>query len=645
MQVVPDYSWRLENSVNAILSSANRENLPVLYPGPCIVLDTTTPTWFSVLSDLSLLIPSYLAEGWVHEWPTYRVIPVYFKESWFLKLAMDVSDVKSRGYPPRLYHVGSSNLEKKAINHNFRARDLPHIVETLRGDVWKALVNSPIGVVARLVERQSVWSGRTVHYLLCRQLRVHRKEIWSLVVDEPIRFSLVEFGEITGLNTGPLPTESFEPDPDKYKPFGAKLNVSLGRGLTLDELKKSIEVCPSWTFEERKWLGLLVLQHMVLYCFHENSRVPFESAKRVFDDEAMKSYPWDGGLYTISGLKDSLLISAYESIVCFGECFGRVVNNEDVPLLRWGGKRTRDNFEKLLSAEIKQHSQVRCVLGEWFQSIEELFPEWPYQPDEPQLVSLITDIHACRFVKGFWEVHGNAEGKGNGRMRVKLLQRERVLAKRKATKDEDLRRRSTPNRTVKDEDVEDKKKAVQAEAVLKRKGKATAKRKAAELMKQKLSELKKPKQAELMNEEHADLKNEEQAELMNEGANVFEFLYVSPEKATKAEDLRRRSTRIRTVKDEDAEDKKKSERKAVELMKQKLSELKKPKQAEVSVEVLADEDAILPESSMESQELVKSAIGKEYRERTVKLSPQGFALSEDSSRPVFPYIGAMERHA
>ncbi|KAJ4875987.1 triadin-like [Raphanus sativus] len=101
----------------------------------------------------------------------------------------------------------------------------------------------------------------------------------------------------------------------------------------------------------------------------------------------------------------------------------------------------------------------------------------------------------------------------------------------KATKDEDLRRRSTRNRTIKDEDAEDKKK---------------------------LSELKKPKQAELMNEEQAELKNEEHAELMNEGANVLEFLYVSPEKATKAEDLRRRSTRIRTVKDEVAEDKKKA---------------------------------------------------------------------------------------
>ena len=84
----------------------------------------------------------------------------------------------------------------------------------------------------------------------------------------------------------------------------------------------------------------------------------FQSAIRVFDDEAMRSYPWgrtayevlidsiktfasDGGSYTISGMKDALLIWAYESVTCFGESFGRVINNEDVLLLRWGGKRTR----------------------------------------------------------------------------------------------------------------------------------------------------------------------------------------------------------------------------------------------------------------------------------------------------------------
>ncbi|CAG7885793.1 unnamed protein product [Brassica rapa] len=87
MPIVPGNSERLENSVFAILSSANRENLPVLYPGPCDMLDTTSPTWFKFLIDLSLVMPTILAEGWVHAWPTYCDIPDHFKERWFLQLA------------------------------------------------------------------------------------------------------------------------------------------------------------------------------------------------------------------------------------------------------------------------------------------------------------------------------------------------------------------------------------------------------------------------------------------------------------------------------------------------------------------------------------------------------------------------------
>ncbi|WZZ67504.1 hypothetical protein YC2023_078874 [Brassica napus] len=41
MPILSGYSTMLENSVNAILSSANRENLPLLYPGPGELLDTT----------------------------------------------------------------------------------------------------------------------------------------------------------------------------------------------------------------------------------------------------------------------------------------------------------------------------------------------------------------------------------------------------------------------------------------------------------------------------------------------------------------------------------------------------------------------------------------------------------------------------
>ena len=117
-----------------------------------------------------------------------------------------------------------------------------------------------------------------------------------------MRFSLHEFGAITGLNTGPLPIEIFEPN--QYKAFWEELNVPHGVGPKFDELRLSLEVCWPWSFEKRKWLGLLVLQAMRLYALHHNSRIPFEGAKRVFDDEAMSLYPWGRTSYEV--LVDSI---------------------------------------------------------------------------------------------------------------------------------------------------------------------------------------------------------------------------------------------------------------------------------------------------------------------------------------------------
>lgn len=286
---------------------------------------------------------------------------------------MAISEDQARDYPPRLYAEGASNLESKEINHNMHMGEFPNVREALGRDVWDHMRQGPLGLIVKLAERKSVWSGRTVHYLLCRQLRVHKKEIWSLVGDEPIRFSLNEFGEITGLNTDPVPIESFEPD--QYKAFWEVLKVPLGHGPKLDELRAALEVCPAWSFDQRKWLGLLLLQAMGLYALHHNSRIPFESAKRVFDDEAMMTYPWgrtayevlvdsikmlnpQGRSYTINGLKDVLLVWAYESVTCFRERFGIVINEQEVPLLRWGGKRTRSSFDTVITEEIREHGEV-----------------------------------------------------------------------------------------------------------------------------------------------------------------------------------------------------------------------------------------------------------------------------------------------
>ncbi|XP_048605682.1 uncharacterized protein LOC106393365 [Brassica napus] len=241
---------------------------------------------------------------------------------------MDVAEVKSWDYPPRLYPEGSSNLEKKDINHNFRLGNFPHIRETIGLHVWEEMVNSPIGIVARLAGCESVW------------------------------FSLLEFGEITGLNTGPLPTERFEPD--QYKEFWEELKVPLGMGPKLDELKEALAFCPLWSFEKR----------------YSTMKPWGRTAYEVLID-SIKTLAPEGGSYTISGMTVALLIWAYESS---------------------SASRTRASFDNLLAAEIKEHGEVRVRRIVLKDSIEEMYPKWP-----------------GRFVKSFWEVHGNTQGNAQGK--------------------------------------------------------------------------------------------------------------------------------------------------------------------------------------------------------------------------------------
>ncbi|XP_013632938.1 PREDICTED: uncharacterized protein LOC106338527 [Brassica oleracea var. oleracea] len=388
---------------------------------------------------------------------------------------------------------------------------------------------------------------------------------------------------------------------------------------------------------------------MGVYCLHHNSRIPFESAIWVFDDEAMGSYPWgrtayevfidsiktlapEGGSYTISGITVALLIWAYESVACFGENFGRVVNNEDVPLLRWGGKRTRASFDNLLAVEIKGHGEVRVRRMVLKDSIEEMFPKWPGEPDDPQIkqkkVKTQNESEAAATGKGSSEKEGSKDLEMENKATLttinlaKELDKEsgvkRTLAKEfgsvakatdldsqhldfivvspaKATKDDkDAKvpaygRGCRGRRTVKDEDAADKKKAAQADAALKRKEKAE--KKEAEASK---------KEAELKKKQEAELKKQKQAE----------------SKTKKVTPPRAGVTRCKVQKSGDDS-----------------------VFADVTDAVVAEENEFEPESDVERSEVIRSAVIKEYREKSVRLSPKRFSMMAVSSPAVFPYVG------
>ncbi|RID46084.1 hypothetical protein BRARA_I02771 [Brassica rapa] len=152
-----------------------------------------------------------------------------------------------------------------------------------------------------------------------------------------------------------------------------------------------------------------------------------DTAKRVFDDDALMTYPWgqtayeflvdsikllhpQGGSYTLSGFKYVLLVWAYESVTVFGEFYGRKVNPAEILLLRWGGSRTRASLATTIAKEMNDHGTVRVRKMVMKEGIEELFPQWKDKADDPQLDNLIKDIHADRFVRDFY-VQSNEKNK------------------------------------------------------------------------------------------------------------------------------------------------------------------------------------------------------------------------------------------
>ncbi|CAN6874088.1 unnamed protein product [Brassica oleracea] len=112
----------------------------------------------------------------------------------------------------------------------------------------------------------------------------------------------------------------------------------------------------------------------------------------------------------------------------------------------------------------------------------------------------------------------------------------------------------------------------------------------------------------------------------------LDFVVISPAKATKDDKDAKvpaygrgcRGNRI--VKGEEADEKKKAAQADAAFKRKEKAEAKK-------------KNEFAPESDVEGSELVRSAIIKEYREKSVQLTPKGFSKAAVSSPAVFPYVG------
>jgi len=122
----------------------------------------------------------------------------------------DINDFNTR-LPPRLFETDRYLDARRNIYS--RPDILTIICDVLKGTKeMETILDSCFGSLFSLRVSECPISCKIVHALLCRQLVTkHKYEMWTIFGGQPLRFSLVEFGSITGLSCGEF-LEEYEPD-------------------------------------------------------------------------------------------------------------------------------------------------------------------------------------------------------------------------------------------------------------------------------------------------------------------------------------------------------------------------------------------------------------------------------------------------
>ncbi|CAN7048791.1 unnamed protein product, partial [Brassica oleracea var. botrytis] len=136
------------------------------------------------------------------------------------------------------------------------------LIKALHDDEYEELKESKLGVFIKFQELRFDWASRLVHYMLGFQLDIKKKyELWSLVGPEPVRFSLLEFEHLTGLNCEYI--EGLDRPhfvvTKELTSFWEMLGVHVEAGPSTQEIIAALERCEGWSRDDRKRLAYLAI--------------------------------------------------------------------------------------------------------------------------------------------------------------------------------------------------------------------------------------------------------------------------------------------------------------------------------------------------------------------------------------------------
>ncbi|KAJ4870492.1 DUF1985 domain-containing protein [Raphanus sativus] len=213
----------------------------------------------------------------------------------------------THAFPERLF-ARNCYPGKPRLNIYSKASIIGSLVKLLRGSPeLKLLLDSQFGALFHLPVSRCSNSAKLVHSLLSRQLVTYRLyELWFLFADKPVRFSLREFRDITGLkcepereNVGNV-SESSDATPGR---MWKELFGTDDEDVTVADVLRMLGQAslPEW---KRLPLALIALVDGLLVCGHKLLRLTPAYVEMLEDTQSFLQYPWgrEAFLSTLSRL-------------------------------------------------------------------------------------------------------------------------------------------------------------------------------------------------------------------------------------------------------------------------------------------------------------------------------------------------------
>ncbi|KAF8106170.1 hypothetical protein N665_0146s0016 [Sinapis alba] len=220
---------------------------------------------------------------------------------------------------PKQYREFFSSISGAPSMTASRPNILAFIRHVLRDSVeFRKIRESSFGKLFDLPTRQCPVSCKLIHGLLSRQL-ISKTEftLWSVFGNDPIRFSLEEFGSITGLNCGEFPAGYDPPDhnskdankqKDAHKdPFWRKL-IGNYNNITIADLADQLENDHDMSEWRRIRLALIIIVGGVLFASQQVHRPTLRYVKMLENIDAFLDFPWGRELFihTVRCMKPSM---------------------------------------------------------------------------------------------------------------------------------------------------------------------------------------------------------------------------------------------------------------------------------------------------------------------------------------------------